>query len=410
MRYAPYNTPFEMAEISLPDIPARSISAGDYPSIQAAIDHCASLGGGTVVVPSGDFHCAALHLKSNICLHLSDGAVLHFSDEPSDYLPPVFTRWEGTECFNYSPLIYAHNANNIALTGTGKLLGNGMRWWPWKKLQQGAAERLGYAQADGIAPPARVFGTEADALRPSFVQFIGCENVLIEGVTLIDGPQWTLHPVYCKQLTIRNVHVKTNGPNTDGLNPDSCQNVLIENCDFCTGDDCIAINSGLNEDGWHVGRASENIVIRNCRMTGGHGGVVVGSAISGGVRNVYAHDCDISNVAQGIRLKSMRGRGGVVEHLLFENIQLNDIDIDAIHINMFYEASTIVPRTQTPSVFRDITIQNIHGATSKTAIAIKGLPEMPLEDIHLSNIHLENATRSLSCTDVKGLTLEDVSV
>lgn len=378
-------------------------------AIQAAVSACAASGGGIVWVPAGEWPSGAIHLKSNIRLHLEEGAVIRFSDKPEDYLPVVFTRWEGCECYNYSPLIYARDCENISITGRGTLIGGGEKWWRWKQLQQAAAEELCYAQANGIPVSKRVFGTEEAALRPSFVQFINCQNIRLEDFTITDGPQWTLHPVYCTDVIIRGVSVLTHGPNTDGLNPDSCQNVLIENCAFDTGDDCIAINSGMNEDGWRVHTPCENIEIRGCRMNGGHGGLTIGSAVSGGVRNIYAHDCQIQGTWQGIRLKSMRGRGGCVENVKFENIEINHVSEQAIQINMFYEASTVIPKSDTPSDFKNITIRNISGIGAGTGIEIKGLPEHRLRNISLENIRL-SAKNAFYCDNVESISLKNVEV
>lgn len=378
-------------------------------AIQTAVDACAKKGGGMVIVPKGEWETGAIHLRSNINLHLEDGAVIKFSDNPSDYLPVVFTRWEGMECYNYSPLIYANGCENISVTGDGTLIGNGQSWWHWKKLQQEAAEELCYAEFNDVAVEKRIYGTEKAALRPSFVQPINCKNVLLEGFTIKDGPQWTIHPVYCDDVTVRNVNVLTYGPNTDGLNPDSCKNVLIEGCTFETGDDCIAINSGMNEDGLRVSRPCENIEIRNCTMTGGHGAVVIGSAMSGGVENVYAHDCKISGTMQGIRLKSMRGRGGYVNKVKFENMQIDDVTEQAIQINMFYEFSTVMPKNNTPSDFNNIEIRNIKGRNAKTGIQIKGLPEQRLKNITLENIDL-TAENSFICSDVENIEMKNVKI
>lgn len=378
-------------------------------TIQSAVDACQKAGGGTVVIPAGEWPSGTIHLKSNIRLHLEDGAVIRFSDKPRDYLPMVFTRWEGCECYNYSPLIYARDCENISITGRGTLIGSGESWWGWKQLQQAAAEDLCYAQANGVPVEKRIFGTEQAALRPSFVQFINCKNILLEDFTITDGPQWTLHPVYCTDVIIRGINVLTHGPNTDGLNPDSCKNVLIENCTFDTGDDCIAINSGMNEDGWRVNRPCENVEIRNCRMNGGHGGLTIGSAISGGVGNICAHDCKIQGTWQGIRLKSMRGRGGYVENIVFENIEINHVSGQAVQINMFYEASTVIPKSDTPSDFKNITIRNISGKDAKTGIEIKGLPEHRLQNIFLENIRL-SAKNAFYCDNVENISLKDVVV
>ncbi len=383
---------------------------GEKEIIQTAINACAENGGGMVVVPKGKWTSGAIHLKSNIHLHLEDGAVIVFSDRFEDYLPVVFTRWEGVECYNYSPLIYANGCENIAVTGNGTLIGNGQAWWHWKKgLQQKAARELYSAQSNGLEVGERVYGTETAALRPSFIQPINCKNVLLEGFTIKDGPMWTIHPVYCENVIVRNVDVLTTGPNTDGLNPDSCRNVLIENCTFETGDDCLAINSGMNEDGWRVNRPCENIEIRNCRMTGGHGGVVIGSAMSGGVKNIYFHDCEISGTMQGIRMKSMRGRGGYVKDVRFENIEVNGITNQAVQINMFYEFTTVEPDSDTPPEFCDITIKNVHGADNKTGILVRGLPESPVRNITLEDIAL-SAEEGFVCSDAEGMKMKNVVI
>ncbi len=378
-------------------------------NIQEAVDACAKNGGGTVLIPAGIWKSGKIHLKSHVHLHLETDAVISFSDSFEDYLPVVFTRWEGTECYNYSPLIYAENCEDISITGSGTLAGNGQAWWGWKDIQQSAAEELCYAQYRGIPVEDRVYGTEEAALRPSFVQTINCRNVLLEDFTITDGPQWTLHPVYCEEVIIRNVKVFTHGPNTDGLNPDSCRNVLIENCTFDTGDDCIAVNSGINEDGWRVGRPCENIEIRGCRMSGGHGAITIGSALSGGVENVYVHDCKIRKTMQGIRIKSMRGRGGYARDIRYEDIEINDVSDQAIQITMFYEYSTVMPKSKVPSDFHDLSIKNITGKNNRIGIHIKGLPEHKLGEIKLENIRL-TALETLECSDIETISMENVII
>lgn len=409
-----YGTMFDMKEIIPPSFPdnifyTNNEDINDNRVIQRCIDKCSENGGGCVVVTKGEWESGAIHLRSNIHLKFEKGAVVTFSDNVSDYLPVVFTRWEGMECYNYSPLIYANNCENIAITGEGILNGNGGSWWDWKHKQQKAAEKLCYAESLGISVKYRVFGTEEDALRPSFIQPINCKNILIEGVSLIDGPQWTIHPVYCENVIIRNVKIQTKGHNTDGLNPDSCKNILVEDSFFNTGDDCVAINSGMNEDGWRVNKICENIVIRNCVMTGGHGGVVIGSAVSGGVRNVYAHDCKISKTNQGIRMKSMRGRGGFVTDVWFDNIEINDVNEQAVQINMFYQFSTVMPKSNKPTDVNNINISNIFGKGSDTAIEICGLPEHKLRNINLKNINLAGNNK-INCSDIEEISLENIKL
>ena len=378
-------------------------------AFRQAVAACTAAGGGTVRVPPGDWLTGPIHLESNVRLHLEKDAVLRFSTRPADYLPVVFTRWEGHECYNYSPLIYARDCVNVAVTGEGTLDGRGKAWWPWKKLQN--ARAVYDAEFNGIAVEDRVFGTEEAALRPSFFQPLGCRNVLVEGVTFRDGPMWTIHPVYCENVIVRNVSVITevDGPNTDGLNPDSCRNVLIEDCFFSTGDDCIAINSGLNEDGRRVGRPCENVLIRRCRMEHGHGGVVIGSGMSGGVRNVHAHDCDFRGTDRGIRLKSMRGRGGVVENVWFDNVTMADITHEAIQINMFYGSTSADPQTDAAPTFRDIHLTNVSCDGAAAAVELIGLPERPLENVTLKQIRVR-AHKPMICQDVAGLAIEDVAI
>lgn len=411
-----YQAPFEMKQLEFKDFPSNRIIARDYmiigeedSTIQKAVDACHSLGGGTVVIGKGEWTTGPIRLYNDIHIHFEKGAIISFSGNFSDYLPVVFTRWEGMECYNYSPLIYARDCENIAITGEGVLLGSGEAWWHWKKLQQRAAYELCYAESEGIPVEHRIYGTEEAALRPSFIQFVGCKNIQLCDFTIKDGPQWMLHPVYCEQVLVKNISVISKGPNTDGLNPDSCKNVLIENCYFDTGDDCIAINSGMNEDGWRVNKPCENVIIRNCIMEGGHGGIVIGSGMSGGVRNIYASDCKIQGTNQGIRLKSMRGRGGYVRDIWFENIEINHVFEEAVQINMFYKYSTVVPKSDAPADFTDIYLKNIHGTGADTAVEICGLPEHFLQNISLENVEL-SAKKALICDNVDNIKMQRVSL
>lgn len=391
------------------DIVITKFKSSGQNAVQEAVDECAAQGGGRVIVPAGTYKTGSIHLKSNVELHLEDGAVLSFSDNPNDYLPVVFTRWEGMECYNYSPLIYANGCENIAVTGSGTLIGNGASWWGWKERQQKAAEELCYAESNGIPPEKRIYGTEKAALRPSFIQPIHCKNVLLEGFTIKDGPQWTIHPVYCENVSVRNVNVLTEGHNTDGLNPDSCRKVLIENCRFDTGDDCIAINSGMNEDGQRVGKPCEDIEIRNCRMNGGHGGIVIGSAMSGGVKNVYAHDCDINGTMQGLRIKSMRGRGGYIDGVRFENIKISNASDAAVEINMFYEFSTVMPKSSAAPELKNVEIKNITGKDNETGILINGLPEKKMQNVVLENIEL-TAKKAFVTSEAQEVIIKNINI
>lgn len=406
-------------EVRRPEFPDREfnikefggVADGEFDNTEVfaeAIASCHQAGGGTIIVPQGDWFTGPIHFKSNVHLKLEAGAVISFSDNFEDYLPVVFTRWEGNECYNYSPLIYAEECENIAITGQGKLLGNGAKWWPWKQTQHDAAKELYDAEYKGIAVENRVFGRE-EGLRPQFIQPINSKNILIEGITIVDGPMWTIHPVYCENTIIRDLKIITDGPNTDGINPDSCKNMLIEDCDFETGDDCIAIKSGINEDGRRVNKPTENLLIRNCKAKEGHGGVVIGSEMSGGVKNVHVHDCIFNGGERGIRLKSMRGRGGCVENLLFENIEINNLREQGIILNMYYDATTVEPRSEMPPLFRNITVRNIKGENIAQPVVLRGLPEKKMRDITLENIEL-SGKKGLSASNLDGLYLKDIEL
>jgi polygalacturonase len=411
--------PFDMPPVEPPAFPDHAFDVRDFGAVgdgttwntqafRRTIEACHNEGGGVVLVPAGTWATGPIHLRSNVNLRLEKGALVRFSTRFADYLPVVFTRWEGIECYNYSPLIYARDCENIAVTGEGTFDGQGQVWWHWKKLQQAAAKTLYDAEFDGVPAEARVYGTEEAALRPQFLQPINCRNVLIEGVTFLNGPMWTVHPVYCENVVVRNIAVQTRGPNTDGLNPDSCRNVVAEDCSFYTGDDCIAINSGMNEDGWRVGRPCENIVIRNCHMSEGHGAVAIGSGMSGGIRNVHVSDCRFTGGNQGIRLKSMRGRGGFVENVYCENIYMANLRREAIVLNMFYGSSTAASRSDAAPTFRNIYIRDVICESAGMAVAIRGLPEQPIEHVILEDLHL-NAVEGIRCQDADDLILSDVS-
>ena len=406
-------------EVKRPEFPDREFDLKEFGGVAdgkfdntevfaEAISSCHQAGGGTIVVPEGEWFTGPIHFKSNVHLKLESGAVISFSDDFEDYLPVVFTRWEGNECYNYSPLIYAQDCENIAITGQGKLVGNGEKWWPWKKTQHAAAKELYDAEYNGIAVEDRIFGRE-EGLRPQFIQPINSKNILIEGITIIDGPMWTIHPVYCENTIIRDLKIITAGPNTDGINPDSCKNMLIEDCDFETGDDCIAIKSGINEDGRRVNKPTENLLIRCCKAKEGHGGVVIGSEMSGGVKNVHVHDCVFNGGERGIRLKSMRGRGGCVENLLFEDIEINNLRDQGIILNMYYDATTVEPRSEMPPLFKNITVRSIKGKNIAQPVVLRGLPEKKMKDITLENIDL-SGKEGLRASNLDGLYLKNINL
>ncbi len=376
-------------------------------AIQKAIDKCAKKGGGKVIVPAGQrFKTGAITLKSHVNLVIEQGAVLEFVFQPELY-PIVETAWEGLDCYNLSPCIYANGATDIALSGKGTVDGGGNRqtWWPWngatkhgwtegvKSQKDGGRARLLQNGEDGIPMkvngkpnPQRTF-TENDRLRPQLVNFVNCERILIEDVTLLSSPFWVIHPLKSTDITVRGVHINNDGPNGDGCDPESCDRVLIENCYFNTGDDCIAIKSGRNRDGRERAMPSKNIIIRNCEMKNGHGGVVIGSEISGGCTNVFAHDCvmDSPNLDRVLRIKTNSCRGGIIENINMKNVKVGQCGESVLKINLNYEPKEICCRGNYPTV-RNVYMENVTCEKSKYGVQIIGLEE----DTYVYDIHVKN--------------------
>lgn len=416
---APVVAPFPVPAFVRPSFPARSFDITAFGAVgdgqtknsaafARAIEAASLAGGGTVFVPEGRWLTGPLHLRSHIRLHVAKGAEILFSQDFRDYLPPVFTRWEGLEVYNYSALIYARDCENVAVTGEGTLNGQGQAWWPWKKTQKATASRLYELASTGVPAEQRVLAVEG-GLRPSFIQTVGCRNVLVEGVTIRNGPMWTIHPIYSENVIVRRVQVRTEGPNNDGCNPDSSKNVLIEDSFFSTGDDCVVIKSGLNEDGWRVAKPSENIIVRRIHGERGHGGVVIGSEMSGSVRNVSVSDSEFIGTDRGLRIKSMRGRGGVVENIYYENVRHEGIAMMVVELTTAYASSTLIPKTDEPPIFRNVFVRNLSATGAKAAAEISGLSDFPVENLVFEHVHIASQT-GFRCTECKGLRLDDTHV
>lgn len=392
-------------------------------AIKKAIEACHAAGGGRVLVPKGTFLTGAIHLLSNVELHVSEGATLLFSTNPQDYLPVVRTRFEGSELYNYSPLIYAYEQENIAITGTGMLDGQASleSWWYWvngKKSREDNLQnqphsipRLLNLVAEGKPLEQRIFGENA-YLRPSFIQPFMCKNILVEGVTIKRPPMWMLHPVLSENITVRNVKFYSQGaPNGDGCNPEASKYILIEDCVFNTGDDCIAIKSGRNRQGYDGGLPTENIIIRNCKMQDGHGGIVIGSETSGGVRNVYAYDCEMSSphLERALRLKSNKYRGGVIENIFVKNIKVGQVRNAAIIINQNYFEKAASGKIRY-TTYRNIFVENMTCEKADYAIQLLGLKEHPIENVKIINSSFNNIKKESILESVNNLLLEKVSI
>jgi len=386
-----------------------------------AIDACHEAGGGRVVIPSGVYLTGAIHLKSHVNLHLLKGAVLRFSTDPRKYLPLVYTRWEGVECMNYSALIYALEQENIAVTGDGILDGQGSpeNWWFWKGNTDRDGKRAGENQksarkrlldmADKNVPVSERLMGEGAYLRPNFFQVYRCKNVLVQGVTFKDSPMWFLHPVLSRNVSIVGVTVEGLGPNNDGCDPESCTDVLIDNCTFNTGDDCIAIKSGRNADGRRVNVPTQNVVIRDCRMIEGHGGVVIGSEISGGVRNVFAERCtmDSPRLDRALRIKTNALRGGVLENIFMRKVQVGQVAEAVIKVDFYYEEGDSGAFTP---VVRNIDVQDVTCNKSKFGIWIKAYERSPATNISVRNCTFENVEDPSVLENVQDLSMINVKL
>lgn len=372
----------------------------------AAIAACSEAGGGRVVVPAGKFLTGPIHLRSNVELHLADAAEVIFSDRFEDYLPPVLVRLGGVEIYNYSPLIYARDCTNIAVTGRGRLNGNAKAWWDWQWKETRQSFEM---SAKGVPPEQRVFGTPEAAIRPSFLSLVNCKNILLEEFTIGSGPNWTIHPIYCENTTIRRVNVVTDGPNNDGIDPDSCRDMLIEHCTFDTGDDCVVLKSGYNEDGWRVGRPTENVIMRYCSSKRGHGGLVIGSEMSGDVRNVFMHDCHFEGTDRAIRIKSRRDRGGVVENIYARDLTVRDMQHEVVILSMGYTADQNAAASKKLPIFRNMRFEGITGSGAPTAILIEGDADSPVENIQFANMTLASS-RGVVAKQVKGLLFDNVRI
>ena len=390
-------------------------AAKNQKAIQKAIDQCSKKGGGRVIIPAGQtFKTGAIHLKSHVNLHVEEGAVLLFAFEPELY-PIVETSWEGLECFNLSPCVYAFKATDIAITGKGTIDGGGSNdtWWPWNgnpkfgwkegmisqkiesrpRLLKNGEDGVPMYNEKGERSPERIFGAK-DGLRPQLVNFNKCERILLEDVTLLRSPFWVIHPLHSTDITVRRVKMINDGPNGDGCDPECCDRVLIEDCFFNTGDDCIAIKSGRNRDGRERNMPSKNIIIRNCEMKNGHGGVVIGSEISGGCQNVFAHDCvmDSPELERVIRIKTNSCRGGIIENINARNIKVGVCKESVLKINLDYEHNEICCRGFYPIV-RNVNIENITSQKSKYGVQIIGLDEDTyVYDINVKNCHFNGVS------------------
>ncbi len=457
------NLPFEMVEIKAPEIPEAKVCLKDFgadptgnrlctEAFAQAVDALTAKGGGHLIVPAGVWLTGPVVLKSNIDLHLEMGAVIRFAADENLY-PIIKTSFEGLDTRRCQSPLSAVGATNISITGEGVIDGNGQYWRPVKraKVSEGMwkdfVQRPGGVQlrddywvpsesyakgekgADLNVPTAKT-DEEWEAihrfLRPVMISLVSCKNVLLQGIIFQNSPAWNIHPLMCENIIIDNVLARnpSYAQNGDALDLESCKNALIVNSRFDAGDDGICIKSGKDADGRRRGRPCENVVVDGCTVFAGHGGFVVGSEMSGGVRNFKVSNCQFLGTDVGLRFKSTRGRGGVVENIYISDISMMDIITDAITFNMYYggksvsemKAAGIVPdnKTKVPvdektPVFRNIFIENVVCNGAGRAMEFNGLPEMPMDNIRLKNITIrakedavfQNVTENVSKENVK---------
>jgi polygalacturonase len=377
------------------------------PAIHAAMAQLGSAGG-TITIPAGDWLSnGPIHFQSRIRLHLEKDAVLKFSRDPEHYLPLVLTRWEGTECWNYSPLIYARGVTDIAITGEGTIDGQGFDgFFQWRPKQRDSQQLLRKMGADGAPVEKRIFG-EGHYLRPGFVQFLSCARILIDGPRFVDSTFWMIHPVYCDHVTIRNVTLKSDHLNSDGVDPDSSTNVLIEQCVFDVGDDGVAIKAGRDQDGWRVGRRSSRIVVRDCEYRGtAGGGFSIGSEMSGGVSEVYVERYKMNDVVHGVYFKSNMDRGGAIT-----DIFVRDIDIGRAQAAISFTTDYHGYRGgDYPTKFDNVQIDRLRCREAVVGLSMLGAEAAPLMRVRVSNSVIDQAKTPLRSRNAVDMIFDDVKV
>jgi polygalacturonase len=457
---------FDMPRVAETEFPDYSVSITDFgavgdgltkntEAIARAIDDVSSKGGGRVIIPQGIWLTGPLIMKSNVNIHTEQGALVKFSDDFDDY-HLVETSFEGLDTWrNISP-IYAKEVENIAFTGKGVFDGSGDSWRFVKKGKMTASQWKNLLKSGGVlnneedvwfpteqakyghertenfnVPPFKTkeeYETVKDFLRPVMVSIVGAKRVLLDGPTFQNSPAWNIHPLMSEDVIVRNLTVRNPwyAQNGDGIDLESCKNVLIYNNTFDVGDDAICFKSGKNEDGRRRGIPTENVIVKNNVVYHGHGGFVIGSEMSGGVRNVHVSNCTFMGTDVGLRFKSTRGRGGVVENIWISNIDMINIPTEAIRFNMFYQGNSPIleqderaedekrddrkmPVNEETPIFRNIFMKNITATGSKTAALFQGLPEMNLENVRLENAVLETEN-GIVMIDADDIELKNVTV
>jgi polygalacturonase len=365
-------------------------SASATAAIRSAIQAAKAAGGGTVYVPAGKYVTGPIELVSNLVLEIDAGAVLRF-EASREGLTYTKGRLEGTECLTPVPLIGGHDLENVTIRGRGTITTDNAQWMNLVRQPDAAAARTvwaGILKALDLKQPVAPedFQKAAPSLRPSFIRTMESRNILIEGIHIVGSPMWVIHILYSQNVVIRDLIIETfPGVNTDGMDIDSSQDVLISNCYLDTGDDAICLKSGKDADGLRVNRPTANVAITNCTVHHGHGAVVLGSETSGGFHNIVASNIVCQGTEKGVRIKSTRGRGGVIENVRFDHWTMDSVQ-EAINVTNYYTRAPEEPVSQRTPVFRNIAISNMTINHSPVIIDIQGLPEMPVTGLQISNV------------------------
>lgn len=420
------SAPFPMEPIKVCIFPNQDFVITEYGAVAAenqdnteaiakAIAACHEAGGGRVVVPAGTWITGPIHFKSNVNLHLQEGAVLSFTDNPADYLPAVMTSWEGMECYNYSPLVYAFECENIALTGKGKLQPQMDTWKVWfarPKAHMDALAELYHQMSNGVPVEERQVAVGDNNFRPHLVHWNRCKNVLLDGFQIEGSPFWTIHMYMCEGGVARNLQVKAHGHNNDGIDLEMTRNFLVENCTFDQGDDAVVIKSGRNQDAWRLNMPSENIVIRNCTILAGHVLLGVGSEMAGGVRNVYMHDCVAPNSVHRLMfLKTNHRRGGFIENIHMENVKTGStLRVLEIDTDVLYQWRKIVPTYEERITRIDgVYMNNVECKSAKMIYDLKGDERLPIQNVSMKNVRVTSVADSTNnVNNAKNIRIENV--
>lgn len=383
--------------------------------INELIDSLAAKGGGTLFFPAGTFLTGPIIMKSNITLYIDAGSTLKFSDDFDDYLPMVQSRWEDVRVMNFKSQIYAYKCENISIRGDGHLDGQGQKWWDFlenlnlKNPADSKWQEIFKKENAGLLLKDQYISSKKNFLRPPMVTTYECSNVLIEGVSFSNPPFWTIMPAFTDNITITGITIENpgNSPNTDGIDPSSCKNVHISNCHISVGDDCIVIKSGRDTDGREANMPTENVTITNCTMLKGHGGVVIGSEMSGGVKRITISNCVFEGTDRGIRIKTMRGRGGVVEDIRVSNITMYNIINEGILITLRYQTTKTEPLSERTPAVNNVQISGINIRGAQRPVAVYGLEERDISEISFNDMRIFS-DKGILIENASGVSFHDI--